>query len=144
MCSCVLIRSGLVNRTRRHKVKRASRPPRTLHRRRRRRQDPKSAPSGFFSPPFTPCYHSIVCLVTSALSVRPTVPLSKTARFVNGCRCHLSNANAFAPQISKSDAGIYEVYLRDERGQDKSRFDLTNEGKITHRNSTFRSLNFLM
>ncbi|XP_019751873.1 myomesin 1a (skelemin) isoform X2 [Hippocampus comes] len=41
-------------------------------------------------------------------------------------------------KISKSDAGIYEVYLRDERGQDKSRFDLTNEGYQAVMNELFR------
>ncbi|XP_061694500.1 myomesin 1a (skelemin) isoform X2 [Syngnathoides biaculeatus] len=42
------------------------------------------------------------------------------------------------PKISKNDAGIYEVYLRDERGQDKSRFDMTNEGYHTVMNEVFR------
>uniref|UniRef100_A0A3Q2Z2H2 Ig-like domain-containing protein n=1 Tax=Hippocampus comes TaxID=109280 RepID=A0A3Q2Z2H2_HIPCM len=43
-------------------------------------------------------------------------------------------------KISKSDAGIYEVYLRDERGQDKSRFDLTNEYQAVM-NELFRVIN---
>uniref|UniRef100_A0A8D0CPC9 Myomesin 1a (skelemin) n=1 Tax=Sander lucioperca TaxID=283035 RepID=A0A8D0CPC9_SANLU len=32
--------------------------------------------------------------------------------------------------ISKADAGIYEVFLRDDRGKDKSTFNLTDAGKI--------------
>lgn len=31
-------------------------------------------------------------------------------------------------QISKGDMGIYEVFLRDERGKDKSTFSLTDAG----------------
>ncbi|XP_061652258.1 myomesin 1a (skelemin) isoform X1 [Phyllopteryx taeniolatus] len=42
------------------------------------------------------------------------------------------------PKISKNDVGIYEVYLRDERGQDKSRFDMTNEGYQAVMNELFR------
>ncbi|XP_077415653.1 myomesin 1a (skelemin) isoform X2 [Vanacampus margaritifer] len=41
-------------------------------------------------------------------------------------------------KISKNDVGIYEVYLRDERGQDKSRFDMTNEGYQAVMNELFR------
>ncbi|XP_061151134.1 myomesin 1a (skelemin) isoform X1 [Syngnathus typhle] len=42
------------------------------------------------------------------------------------------------PKISKNDVGIYEVYLRDDRGQDKSRFDMTNEGYHAVMNELFR------
>ncbi|KAM8838104.1 myomesin 1a (skelemin) isoform 1-T1 [Synchiropus picturatus] len=41
-------------------------------------------------------------------------------------------------KISKSDAGIYEVFLRDERGKDKSRFDLTDAGYQAVMNELFR------
>ncbi|XP_077470432.1 myomesin 1a (skelemin) [Stigmatopora argus] len=41
-------------------------------------------------------------------------------------------------KISKKDVGIYEVYLKDERGQDKSRFDMTDEGYQTVMNELFR------
>uniref|UniRef100_A0AAX7TP27 Myomesin 1a (skelemin) n=1 Tax=Astatotilapia calliptera TaxID=8154 RepID=A0AAX7TP27_ASTCA len=33
-------------------------------------------------------------------------------------------------KISKHDAGVYEVFLRDERGKDKSTFSLTDAGKM--------------
>uniref|UniRef100_A0A671V348 Myomesin 1a (skelemin) n=1 Tax=Sparus aurata TaxID=8175 RepID=A0A671V348_SPAAU len=33
-------------------------------------------------------------------------------------------------KISKADAGIYEVFLRDDRGRDKSTFSLTDAGKV--------------
>uniref|UniRef100_A0A8C9X5W4 Myomesin 1a (skelemin) n=1 Tax=Sander lucioperca TaxID=283035 RepID=A0A8C9X5W4_SANLU len=33
-------------------------------------------------------------------------------------------------KISKADAGIYEVFLRDDRGKDKSTFNLTDAGKV--------------
>lgn len=32
-------------------------------------------------------------------------------------------------QISKNDVGIYAVFLKDERGKDKSTFNLTGDGK---------------
>uniref|UniRef100_A0A671V884 Myomesin 1a (skelemin) n=1 Tax=Sparus aurata TaxID=8175 RepID=A0A671V884_SPAAU len=34
-------------------------------------------------------------------------------------------------KISKADAGIYEVFLRDDRGRDKSTFSLTDAGKVS-------------
>uniref|UniRef100_A0A3Q1AY33 Myomesin 1a (skelemin) n=1 Tax=Amphiprion ocellaris TaxID=80972 RepID=A0A3Q1AY33_AMPOC len=34
-------------------------------------------------------------------------------------------------KISKQDAGVYEVFLRDERGKDKSTFNLTDAGKVS-------------
>ncbi|XP_057712473.1 myomesin 1a (skelemin) isoform X2 [Corythoichthys intestinalis] len=43
-------------------------------------------------------------------------------------------------KISKNDVGIYEVYLRDERGQDKSRFDMTDAGYQTVMNELFRMI----
>lgn len=41
-------------------------------------------------------------------------------------------------KISKQDAGIYEVFLRDERGKDKSSFNLTEAGYQTVMNELFR------
>ncbi|XP_061777038.1 myomesin 1a (skelemin) isoform X1 [Nerophis ophidion] len=41
-------------------------------------------------------------------------------------------------KITKEDAGIYEVFLKDKRGQDVSRFDLTNEGYKAVMNELFR------
>uniref|UniRef100_A0A3Q1AWC9 Myomesin 1a (skelemin) n=1 Tax=Amphiprion ocellaris TaxID=80972 RepID=A0A3Q1AWC9_AMPOC len=42
-------------------------------------------------------------------------------------------------KISKQDAGVYEVFLRDERGKDKSTFNLTDAGKVSLMNfSLFR------
>uniref|UniRef100_A0A3B3URG1 Myomesin 1a (skelemin) n=1 Tax=Poecilia latipinna TaxID=48699 RepID=A0A3B3URG1_9TELE len=40
--------------------------------------------------------------------------------------------------ISKQDAGIYEVFLRDERGKDKSAFNLTEAGYQAVMNELFR------
>uniref|UniRef100_A0A8C9X8D5 Myomesin 1a (skelemin) n=1 Tax=Sander lucioperca TaxID=283035 RepID=A0A8C9X8D5_SANLU len=37
--------------------------------------------------------------------------------------------------ISKADAGIYEVFLRDDRGKDKSTFNLTDAGKVSNSSS---------
>ncbi|XP_054888736.1 myomesin 1a (skelemin) isoform X3 [Poeciliopsis prolifica] len=42
------------------------------------------------------------------------------------------------PKISKQDAGIYEVFLRDERGKDKSAFNLTEAGYQAVMNELFR------
>uniref|UniRef100_A0A3B3UQS6 Myomesin 1a (skelemin) n=1 Tax=Poecilia latipinna TaxID=48699 RepID=A0A3B3UQS6_9TELE len=44
------------------------------------------------------------------------------------------------PKISKQDAGIYEVFLRDERGKDKSAFNLT-EAYQAVMNELFRVIN---
>nr|XP_019967641.1 PREDICTED: M-protein, striated muscle-like isoform X3 [Paralichthys olivaceus] len=41
-------------------------------------------------------------------------------------------------KISKADAGVYEVQLRDDRGKDKSIFNLTDEGYQTVMNELFR------
>ncbi|XP_056248188.1 myomesin 1a (skelemin) isoform X2 [Seriola aureovittata] len=41
-------------------------------------------------------------------------------------------------KISKSDAGIYEVFLKDERGKDKSTFNLTDAGYQAVMNELFR------
>ncbi|XP_076003393.1 myomesin 1a (skelemin) [Genypterus blacodes] len=41
-------------------------------------------------------------------------------------------------KISKKDAGVYEVELRDERGQDKSSFNLTDAGLQAVMNELFR------
>lgn len=41
-------------------------------------------------------------------------------------------------KISKKDAGIYEVFLRDDRGKDKSVFKLTDEGYQAVLNELFR------
>ncbi|XP_056148751.1 myomesin 1a (skelemin) [Lampris incognitus] len=41
-------------------------------------------------------------------------------------------------KISKQDAGIYEVRLKDERGKDKSTFNLTDEGYQAVMNELFR------
>ncbi|XP_047445389.1 myomesin 1a (skelemin) isoform X2 [Mugil cephalus] len=41
-------------------------------------------------------------------------------------------------KISKHDAGIYEVFLRDERGKDKSTFNLTDAGYQAVMNELFR------
>ncbi|XP_008332715.1 myomesin 1a (skelemin) isoform X2 [Cynoglossus semilaevis] len=41
-------------------------------------------------------------------------------------------------KISKSDVGIYEVYLSDDRGKDKSVFNLTDAGYQTVMNELFR------
>ncbi|XP_051263724.1 myomesin 1a (skelemin) isoform X2 [Dicentrarchus labrax] len=41
-------------------------------------------------------------------------------------------------KISKSDAGIYEVFLRDDRGKDKSTFSLTDAGYQAVMNELFR------
>ncbi|XP_041849030.1 myomesin 1a (skelemin) isoform X2 [Melanotaenia boesemani] len=41
-------------------------------------------------------------------------------------------------KISKHDAGIYEVHLRDERGKDKSSFNLTEAGYQAVMNELFR------
>ncbi|MED6280303.1 hypothetical protein CHARACLAT_009372, partial [Characodon lateralis] len=41
-------------------------------------------------------------------------------------------------KISKQDAGIYEVFLRDERGKDKSAFNLTEAGYQAVMNELFR------
>ncbi|KAM4728858.1 myomesin 1a (skelemin) isoform 2-T2 [Anableps anableps] len=41
-------------------------------------------------------------------------------------------------KISKQDAGIYEVFLRDERGKDKSSFNLTEAGYQIVMNELFR------
>uniref|UniRef100_A0A3B4XWW1 Myomesin 1a (skelemin) n=1 Tax=Seriola lalandi dorsalis TaxID=1841481 RepID=A0A3B4XWW1_SERLL len=45
------------------------------------------------------------------------------------------------PKISKSDAGIYEVFLKDERGKDKSTFNLTDAGYQAVMNELFRVIN---
>uniref|UniRef100_A0A3P8UC28 Myomesin 1a (skelemin) n=1 Tax=Amphiprion percula TaxID=161767 RepID=A0A3P8UC28_AMPPE len=45
------------------------------------------------------------------------------------------------PKISKQDAGIYEVFLRDERGKDKSTFNLTDAGYQAVMNELFRVIN---
>ncbi|XP_071402133.1 myomesin 1a (skelemin) [Centroberyx affinis] len=42
------------------------------------------------------------------------------------------------PKISKKDAGTYEVRLRDERGKDKSTFNLTDAGYQAVMNELFR------
>ncbi|XP_031149843.1 myomesin 1a (skelemin) isoform X1 [Sander lucioperca] len=42
------------------------------------------------------------------------------------------------PKISKADAGIYEVFLRDDRGKDKSTFNLTDAGYQAVMNELFR------
>ncbi|XP_014852379.1 PREDICTED: myomesin-1-like isoform X3 [Poecilia mexicana] len=42
------------------------------------------------------------------------------------------------PKISKQDTGIYEVFLRDERGKDKSAFNLTEAGYQAVMNELFR------
>lgn len=36
---------------------------------------------------------------------------------------------ALISQISKSDAGVYEVVLKDDRGKDTSTLNLTDQGK---------------
>ncbi|XP_071347565.1 myomesin 1a (skelemin) isoform X2 [Trachinotus anak] len=41
-------------------------------------------------------------------------------------------------KISKSDAGIYEVFLKDERGRDRSTFNLTDAGYQAVMNELFR------
>ncbi|KAI3374803.1 hypothetical protein L3Q82_021358, partial [Scortum barcoo] len=41
-------------------------------------------------------------------------------------------------KISKTDAGIYEVFLRDDRGKDKSSFNLTDAGYQAVMNELFR------
>lgn len=41
-------------------------------------------------------------------------------------------------KISKHDAGVYEVFLRDERGKDKSTFSLTDAGYQAVMNELFR------
>lgn len=41
-------------------------------------------------------------------------------------------------KISKQDAGVYEVFLRDERGKDKSAFNLTDAGYQAVMNELFR------
>uniref|UniRef100_H3DMS3 Myomesin 1a (skelemin) n=1 Tax=Tetraodon nigroviridis TaxID=99883 RepID=H3DMS3_TETNG len=41
-------------------------------------------------------------------------------------------------KISKNDAGIYSVFLKDERGKDKSTFNLTDEGYQAVLNELFR------
>ncbi|XP_031149844.1 myomesin 1a (skelemin) isoform X2 [Sander lucioperca] len=41
-------------------------------------------------------------------------------------------------KISKADAGIYEVFLRDDRGKDKSTFNLTDAGYQAVMNELFR------
>ncbi|XP_044077038.1 myomesin 1a (skelemin) isoform X2 [Siniperca chuatsi] len=41
-------------------------------------------------------------------------------------------------KISKNDAGIYEVFLRDDRGKDKSTFNLTDAGYQAVMNELFR------
>ncbi|XP_023142611.2 myomesin 1a (skelemin) isoform X2 [Amphiprion ocellaris] len=41
-------------------------------------------------------------------------------------------------KISKQDAGVYEVFLRDERGKDKSTFNLTDAGYQAVMNELFR------
>ncbi|TWW73605.1 Myomesin-1 190 kDa connectin-associated protein 190 kDa titin-associated protein [Takifugu flavidus] len=41
-------------------------------------------------------------------------------------------------KISKKDAGIYDVFLKDERGKDKSTFNLTDEGYQAVLNELFR------
>lgn len=41
-------------------------------------------------------------------------------------------------KISKTDAGIYEVFLRDDRGKDKSTFNLTDAGYQAVMNELFR------
>uniref|UniRef100_A0A3P8W4N6 Myomesin 1a (skelemin) n=1 Tax=Cynoglossus semilaevis TaxID=244447 RepID=A0A3P8W4N6_CYNSE len=43
---------------------------------------------------------------------------------------HLSSHREASHGISKSDVGIYEVYLSDDRGKDKSVFNLTDAGKV--------------
>uniref|UniRef100_A0A8C6LRS6 Myomesin 1a (skelemin) n=1 Tax=Nothobranchius furzeri TaxID=105023 RepID=A0A8C6LRS6_NOTFU len=43
-----------------------------------------------------------------------------------------------AKDISKQDTGIYEVFLRDERGKDKSSFSLTDTGYQAVMNELFR------
>uniref|UniRef100_A0A8C3G4Z6 Myomesin 1a (skelemin) n=1 Tax=Cyclopterus lumpus TaxID=8103 RepID=A0A8C3G4Z6_CYCLU len=42
------------------------------------------------------------------------------------------------PKISKADAGIYEVFLRDDRGKDNSLFNLTDTGYQAVMNELFR------
>uniref|UniRef100_A0A8C4I1T9 Myomesin 1a (skelemin) n=1 Tax=Dicentrarchus labrax TaxID=13489 RepID=A0A8C4I1T9_DICLA len=42
-------------------------------------------------------------------------------------------------KISKSDAGIYEVFLRDDRGKDKSTFSLTDAGTVSLMNVVIKS-----
>ncbi|XP_048113539.1 myomesin 1a (skelemin) isoform X1 [Alosa alosa] len=41
-------------------------------------------------------------------------------------------------KISKKDAGLYEVHLKDDRGKDKSKFDLTGAGYEAVMNEVFR------
>uniref|UniRef100_A0A8C4I1F4 Myomesin 1a (skelemin) n=1 Tax=Dicentrarchus labrax TaxID=13489 RepID=A0A8C4I1F4_DICLA len=43
-------------------------------------------------------------------------------------------------KISKSDAGIYEVFLRDDRGKDKSTFSLTDAGTVSLMNVVIKSI----
>lgn len=38
---------------------------------------------------------------------------------------------AYNHQISKKDAGVYEVVLKDDRGKDTSTLNLTDQGKFT-------------
>ncbi|XP_059201291.1 myomesin 1a (skelemin) [Centropristis striata] len=42
------------------------------------------------------------------------------------------------PKISKTDTGLYEVFLRDDRGKDKSSFSLTDAGYQAVMNELFR------
>uniref|UniRef100_A0A8C6LZJ6 Myomesin 1a (skelemin) n=1 Tax=Nothobranchius furzeri TaxID=105023 RepID=A0A8C6LZJ6_NOTFU len=46
-------------------------------------------------------------------------------------------------KISKQDTGIYEVFLRDERGKDKSSFSLTDTGKVSFVDFTSRKLEII-
>ena len=36
------------------------------------------------------------------------------------------------PQISKKDAGVYEVVLKDDRGKDTSTLNLTDQGNLKY------------
>uniref|UniRef100_A0A669E2P5 Myomesin 1a (skelemin) n=1 Tax=Oreochromis niloticus TaxID=8128 RepID=A0A669E2P5_ORENI len=42
----------------------------------------------------------------------------------------ISSKMEHVDKISKHDAGVYEVFLKDERGRDKSTFNLTDAGKM--------------
>lgn len=60
-------------------------------------------------------------------------PLRLEWKPISCCPTDIKVAFELNLQISKNDMGIYEVFLRDDRGKDKSTFNLTDAGTFSSR-----------
>lgn len=78
------------------------------------------------------CEYMYICVFLYCITIREFICIYDCSCAVVGsfCPCLTLTFSCFHCQISKKDAGVYEVVLKDDRGQDTSTLNLTDQGNF--------------